>query len=617
MQKAARWVAITGVFLLAWGAFVVNIGVESLWYDEWGTWNISKQGIFGLVRATAGDVHPPLYYLWLWTWMAWTGSESVLIMRLSSAIPAVLTVALVYRVARDWFRSDWTGLGAALFLACSGFFIYYARELRMYTLVALLVIVSWWMLYRFISGKRGAMFGYATSLALLLYTYYFAAFIFAAQFAIIVLFYRRAFGRGLMALGIAVLAFVPWLPILYSQVVVGRVRSGDPNVPLIGLFSTTESTSPANIVRFFNTYSAGQPAFVLLLVALAMLLALGASHRIWHWLTAALLWFFLTMAAFFAANLVIPVYLPRYPFFVLPGLALLVGVAVCTLPSWRSRLGMTGLIAVVGLATHTAAFPPPKPPHEAMLQTIAEGYQPGDRIWYNFTYGGLGSSLSQEVSYYLQMEFPQLQPEMFIWDAPNDYADVSMVPRVWDARPYWIPVPDAAAAGLTAGRALTEEHSFDAYTVRLYEAPPSHESVIFIGDDVRFALLVTPLHETVFRPGDSVHLKTWWGAEVQPPLDYSYTLLLGHVGDGTPLAQVDNGLVADNRPTSQWTPDIPYLFAPLELTVPTNLAPGEYALWLGVYYWEHPVKLDVQAGDAGLPVQAGLSLLNVARITVQ
>lgn len=587
-----------------------------MWYDEWFTWHISTQGLLGLVTRTAQDVHPPLYYAWVWLWMQWTGSDHLLIMRLSSAIPALLTVAFVYRVGRDWFRSAWAGSGAALFLACSGFFIYYARELRMYTLLVLLMTISWWLLYRFVHEKRGAGIGYSASVALLLYTYYFSVFGLVAQFLIVLLFYRRRLARFMVAIIGAGIALLPWLPALYNQIVVERMRTANPNAPFVGKFGSTDPTSLESIVGFLNDYTAGQPAFALLLAALGILLYAGtrASRKTWHWLAAALLWLLLTAALFFTVNLVIPVYHPRYPLYVLPALALLVGFAVYALREKRARLGLLGLVAAVGLVTHTAAFLQPKTPHEAMLRTIAERYYPGDRIWYNFAFGGLGSSLQEEVDYYLQTEFPQLKPEMFVWDAPNDYADVEAVPRVWDVRPYWIPVPDVALPELVDGRWLTETYSFDAYTVSLYEAPPQQAPTIFSSGEVSLSM-VAARPNTAHRRGEVLRLKTWWQAETPLPLDYSYSLFLRPADETTVVAQSDESLTANELPTSGWQETAADYFVPLELTLPDDLPSGAYDLWLGIYYWENPERFAVRSDV--FAVEGETSLVNVGRITVR
>ena len=97
------------VLLLAWLMFVVHLDYESMSADEWVSWNSALQGPLGLVRVTADDVHPPVYYLLLWAWMTLIGNQSLLILRLTAAFPALLTVAMSYRLALDWFKNRrWT-----------------------------------------------------------------------------------------------------------------------------------------------------------------------------------------------------------------------------------------------------------------------------------------------------------------------------------------------------------------------------------------------------------------------------------------------------------------------------------------------------------------------------
>src|SRR5690606_21368165 len=116
------YILMLGVLLLAWGVMLYNLARESIWYDEWITWDFSRRGVIGLTQATIEDVHPPLYYVWVWLWMTITGSQDVFVMRMSSVIPALLSVALAYRMGAAWFNRRWVGLGAAVFLATSGIF---------------------------------------------------------------------------------------------------------------------------------------------------------------------------------------------------------------------------------------------------------------------------------------------------------------------------------------------------------------------------------------------------------------------------------------------------------------------------------------------------------------
>ena len=584
--------------------FVVHLGYESMWSDEWFSWMYAVEGPLALVRDTANDVHPPFYYLLLSGWVALTGSESLFVMRLTAAFPALLTVALSYRLALAWFKSRWAGVAAAVFLGTSGIFIYYARELRMYALTVLLVTLSWWFLTRFLQGRRQALIGYAACVGLMAYTYYFSAFALFAQLAIVLWFYRDKLWRLMRAYGLVLLAFLPWIPTLLSQMFYERARTGNPDAALIGKFGATAPTNVTNIAAFIETYTAKQPAFVLLLIVLALGLSWRATRRNWRanrWVIAAALWALLAIALMFGLNLAFPIYNPRYLLPVVPGLALLAGVAAEKLDDRRLSAGVIGLVALSGILFHTDAFLPQKTPHQDMLRTIAAEFRPGDRIWYNFSYGGLGSSLTEEVAYHLKHDAPNLTSDDFVWDAPNDYADRQAVRRVWDVRPYWIPIPDEAAAPLTEGRVLSEEHLYGAYTVRLYEAPPLAEAPVQFGD--LLVMLPGGVDKSTYQPGETVTVKAWWQTLAQPPLDYSYVLLVGD--ERAPIVKVDDGLLAGDMPTSQWPPDQPYRLSQIRFALPDPLAPGEYPISLGVYYWEDPTTPLTLADGAESLVEVG------------
>jgi hypothetical protein len=614
MQKTVRlrWLlGAVAVCWLGWLLFVVNLDAESLWYDEWFTWEYSRQGPIGLTIATAQDVHPPAYYLWVWAWMQWAQSDSVFIMRLSSVIPAMLAVAFCYRVGCDWFRSRWVGLAAAAFLATNGIFIYYARELRMYTLVVLLALASWWLLWRYTSGSRTrpkSLYGYAALVVLMTYTYYFTAFTIAMQAVSALWFAPRRFARLLVAYGAALLAFAPWLPVLYHQLVLESARAGRGDtlsLANVGKFAATQVTSLQTLHEFITTYTAQQPAFVILLLALAFMV--GARSRP---LIVTALWGFGTLLLFWVVNLVIPVYSLRYTLMVIPAFALLVGVAIERLPA---RSGLIALVIGLGALTHHGAFLEPKAPHQAIMRTLSANYLPGDRIWYNLDLGALGSTLQFEPGYHLQHDAPNLSTDYFVWDAPRDLADTDTTPRVWDVRPYWIPIPDEVDDLLLAGRFQTEEYRFGGYFVRLYEAPPRDQAPVTFGD--LLSLEIGASTPQTYHPGDEVRIKSWWRALDNIAQDYSYGLYL-RGADGAVIAQADQGLMVNEQTTSQWTPVTAYEWSPLELTLPANLPAGDYGLWLAVYYWEDPRPLAVSTtGD--VLVDTGTPLVRVAEITVQ
>jgi hypothetical protein len=594
--------------------FITHLDFRSMWIDESYSWRISRLGPVTLIQDTAGDVHPPFYYLTLWAWMTWTRGENLFLIRMTAAIPALLAVAVVMRLGRRWFNDNvWVGVTAGVFLATSGLFINYARELRMYGLILFLICISWWMLDRLLDDKKRAVIGYGLSMALMAYTFYYSAFVVLAQFIFVVIFYRHKLRSVLLATGLALLLFLPWIPAFVSQLGTARSQSGDTtNAPIIGKFLGTRPTSLDAITNFVDMFTSGQPSLTIALVALALTLSFGNNPRFQRGMIAIGLWFFLVIILFFAINLVIPIYGLRYVLIIIPALALLVGVGVYRMPNRVARWSLVTVIAISGILTHTHAFQIDRAPQQEILSTIASRYLPGDRVWYLPTLGARGSYIAPDMQFHMRFDAPNLSSDWFVWEAPKEFENVANTPRVWDARAYWVPILEDTKAALENGRTISEEFQYEGYTVHLYEAPPTDGEIITFGD--KFELLPGPLDRTIYHAGETVITKTWWQSLVPAGLDYSYSLVLRHA-DGTIISQVDDSLQSggkptqlglnvtlggDIRPTSQWTPNDPHQLATPNIVLPMDLLPGDYEAWIGVYFYQDPERLVPTSSEFGL-----------------
>ncbi len=130
------------LLLMAFGLRIWGIADHNIWWDEGiGVW-LARMPVLESVRWTAGDVHPPLYYIALRGWRGVTG-EGIYTLRFLSALFSLLTVPLAYRLGRS-LDGESTGLLTALLLALSRFAIWWAQEIRMYALAAMLATGSLW-----------------------------------------------------------------------------------------------------------------------------------------------------------------------------------------------------------------------------------------------------------------------------------------------------------------------------------------------------------------------------------------------------------------------------------------------------------------------------------------
>lgn len=137
-----RWYTIGPLLLLAFGLRVWGVADHNIWWDEGiGIW-LARMPLWDSVAWTAGDVHPPLYYLCLHIWRSLAG-EGEFSLRFLSVILSLLTVPLIYQLGKMLGGSE-TGFLAALLLTISRFSIWWAQEIRMYALAALLATGSLW-----------------------------------------------------------------------------------------------------------------------------------------------------------------------------------------------------------------------------------------------------------------------------------------------------------------------------------------------------------------------------------------------------------------------------------------------------------------------------------------
>lgn len=127
----------------------VNLGSESLWYDEGFTAWLVKLRPAEMLQAIRGDVHPPLWYGLEYLNVQLFGS-SPLALRLPSAILGVLIVLLVLRLAILVGFERRTALLAGALAAVLPGPIYYSQEARMYSLLAFFVL---WAAISAIKGR--------------------------------------------------------------------------------------------------------------------------------------------------------------------------------------------------------------------------------------------------------------------------------------------------------------------------------------------------------------------------------------------------------------------------------------------------------------------------------
>ncbi|MEO1165890.1 MAG: glycosyltransferase family 39 protein, partial [Chloroflexota bacterium] len=243
---------LLALILSIFGLILFELTRESFWLDEaYSAWVVrddmrlpdtprqlarfvlnSWEQTFSAVRA---DVHPPLYYFLLDTWALFTG-DSDFVLRYLSALLGLPALAGLYALTKRWFDMQ-TALLAVLFLGTAGFFIYYTREARMYSLYLSMAILATWGYTRWWhrpSLKNSIL--YSVFGVLLLYTHYTSFTILLAHALHQVITVRKwrtqiAIWQGAVPFLLIGIFFAPWLPFFQAQFAINTGFSASGALP--------------------------------------------------------------------------------------------------------------------------------------------------------------------------------------------------------------------------------------------------------------------------------------------------------------------------------------------------------------------------------------------------
>lgn len=358
-------VEVGGLILLASLLRGYRLTAESLWIDEiFMVGMATEQSVWALLfEVPRYEPHPPLYNVFMWAWVS-LGDTSALWMRGSSVGFGVASVPVVYFLGRELFDRQ-TGLLAGFLFAISPFQIWYAQEARMYALLVLATVTSWYLLLRIQDRwTRQRAVGFFACGVVLGYTHVYGLFVLAVQ-ALTTLWWteRRTAGgwtRGRLVgvfAGIG-LASGPWLAELARRIVRPDSEFDDP-AGWLETPGTVDLLETARIhllgygdVRAPYAELPGAPAVLAGVVAIPMLVLIGAwfLEKLNDHESSVLLligWIAGTVVLPFALSwLVQPMYELRYTIVAAPAVLLLLAAGVRAIQS--APIKVVVLILVLG-----------------------------------------------------------------------------------------------------------------------------------------------------------------------------------------------------------------------------------------------------------------------------
>ena len=202
-----------------------NYVTRGFWGDEAWTALISRLSIPEILQVTGQDFHPPLYYLLVHGFMQIFGENEWI--RLLSTVFFLLTLIPVYFLVKKLINKTAAWVSTVL-VAFSPILFIYALEARSYALLTLMSVLTTLFFWQAVSlspksnkpKAKNSKFWiiYALLASLGIYTHYYMWFILASHGVYWLLVDRRQFKQVFLAYLFILLAQLPWVPTLFSQV---------------------------------------------------------------------------------------------------------------------------------------------------------------------------------------------------------------------------------------------------------------------------------------------------------------------------------------------------------------------------------------------------------------
>jgi mannosyltransferase len=420
MLRIANRHNIILILLLALAIRLIGIAARPIWYDEAFSILFAEKDpsamLFGTIGGnaeSAAEEHPLTYYFLLWGWMKVFGSSLVAV-RLLSVLAGVATVFVAHRLVRELFDGRLADI-AALFISLAPFQIHYSQEIRMYSFLALWLLIATYAYQRASSGGSWLwwiLFSFSAALAQ--YTHNLAAFFLVALavWPLIRKDWKSLRAVSLAGLGALVL-YMPWLIHLPSQFAKVSdaywvTRPGIARLFTLLLVYVTNLPLPEGWLYYALFIS-------LVVTAIAAMQTLNRKNR-----TAGAVWLmylsFTPPALLFLMSQWIPVYIERA---LLPS-----GVVFCIWLAWAFfgtpmprglkgvLVGLLTLGALVGVYQHVAYRGFPYAPFRELNASLEERILPGDIIIHS------SKATRLPMAYY----DPSL-PQEYIADPPGSNID--------------------------------------------------------------------------------------------------------------------------------------------------------------------------------------------------
>ena len=209
-------ITVLGAFLRLW-----DLGAKSFWSDELISLCSADaiQNARTFLTPSCGNAHPPLYFLLVKIWASFGQGEVYL--RLLPVTFGVAAIPAVFLLTNELLGRK-VAILTAFLVAVSPFHLLYDRELRMYSLLTFLTLLSLYFFVRALrSGRSFYWFMYTLLSALNVFVHYHAFLVLLFEWAYFFIrypIYRHLRAKAIASQFVVGFVFIFWLPGLLFQI---------------------------------------------------------------------------------------------------------------------------------------------------------------------------------------------------------------------------------------------------------------------------------------------------------------------------------------------------------------------------------------------------------------
>ena len=611
---------LLGLVLLAFALRIYRLDAPALRGDEAFSILLARntpREMLGMFVAST-EPHPPLSFLVLHYWGKLAG-ESEFALRLTSAMPGVLVVPLIFVLGRRLWNQQ-VGLVAAGLLAMNPFYIWHAQEARMYAMLAVLTMASTLLCLTVLARRAwywSVAYGLVTALSVYTHYYAFLIIMFQGVYAALHCAMCKSMGpaqqrvrsavRWGAGLALAGALYLPWF--LSSWRVLsayhGSARSDlpffEPVYRCLLVFGQGQ-TLPRGLSLWFLPLWGG------LLVGGVVV----AWARGWRNTVLMLLYFFVPWGIVFADSLQRPAFDERYFMVSTPPYYVFVALALVALYGWRRVVGAVAGALVVGVCVfslynhyHDPAYAR-APDWRLLNDHYVEHVRAGDVVVVNYP--------DPAASYYYGFDVPWVVlPESFPVDQEATFASLTRLAeehsRVWLTPQQWTfwDGEGIVERWLTERTELVKQTRVDKFTVQLYHTRRQFEREMvpvdaWLEHDIQLLGYVvrdeagSAVDQLRVQPGQEIRLTLYWQAASSIPED---CVVFVHLLDETGWlrGQQDNQPRQGTFPTRAWAPG-ELVVDVYQISVAVDAPPGRYLVEVGMYRPTDGTRLTVAGADA-------------------